>query len=265
MKQVTATVISNEQLWGEHWIRGQRKFLGTWLMLMKCPEVASQARPGQFVMVNCGEECTLPRPFSIHQANDESNIALFYAVLENGRGTRWLTQRKTSDCIGLLGALGNGFSIHPSSKNLLLVAGGNGIAPLYFLAQEALKKKCSVTLLYGTADKKRYPISPQINLVSATEDGTVGHKCKVTDLLPEYIDRADQIFACGPLPMYKTMAQMPELKDKSVQVSLEVMMGCGFGVCYGCTVKTKSGLKQSCKDGPVFDLDDILWDELTDI
>ena len=71
------------------------------------------------------------------------------------------------------------------------------------------------------------------------------------------IDTADQIFACGPLPMYQTMAQMPELKNKSVQVSLEIMMGCGVGVCYGCTIKTKSGLKQVCKDGPVFELSDL--------
>jgi len=231
-------------------------------MWLKCPEVASEASPGQFVMVNCGEESTLPRPFSIHRVNGESDIALFYAVLERGRGTRWLTQRRVPERVELFGPLGNGFSIHPSSNNLLLVAGGNGIAPLYFLVQEALKKKYSVTLLYGTADKKRHSLSPQINLVSATEDGTVGYRGKVTDLLPEYIDWADQIFACGPLPMYKTMAQMPELKNKSVQISLEMRMGCGLGVCYGCTVKTKNGLKQVCRDGPVFNLDDILWDEL---
>ena len=92
------------------------------------------------------------------------------------------------------------------------------------------------------------------------DPGTI--KGVVTDLLPDFAGRADQIFACGPLPMYRAMARMPSLKNKSVQVSLEVVMGCGRGVCYGCTIRTRSGLKKVCEDGPVFDMDDILWEEL---
>ncbi len=264
LKQVVATVISNEKLWGEFSSQGHQKYAGTWLMRLNCPEMTSEAKPGQFVMVVCGEECLLPRPFSIHQV-DDNGIALFYAVLEDGRGTNWLSQRKAQDSVGLLGPLGNGFSINPDSNSLLLVAGGNGLAPLYFLAQEALKKRCSVTLLYGTADKSRCSIPSQIKLASATEDGTVGYRGKITDLLPQYIDWVDQVFACGPLSMYKEMYSKREelLKDKPTQISLEVRMGCGLGVCYGCTVKTRKGLKQICKDGPVFALDDILWDELS--
>jgi dihydroorotate dehydrogenase electron transfer subunit len=231
-------------------------------MWLKCPDVAREAKPGQFVMASCGEECLLPRPLSIHQVNDKG-IALLFQVV--GKGTAWLSQRQAGDNVDIFGPLGNGFSINSDSKNLLLVAGGIGIAPLYFLAQEALERKYSVTLLYGTADRKRYSTSPQIKLVSAIEDGTVGYKGKVTDLLPQYIDWSDQIFACGPLPMYKEMTKMPEPKDKPVQISLEVRMACGLGVCYGCTVRTKTGLKQVCTDGPVFGLDDILWDELTGI
>jgi dihydroorotate dehydrogenase electron transfer subunit len=86
----------------------------------------------------------------------------------------------------------------------------------------------------------------------------------ITDLLPDYSGEAEQLFACGPLAMYRAMAQMSELKTKPVQISLEVRMGCGLGVCYGCTVKTKRGLKQVCKDGPVFELNDVLWAELGD-
>ncbi|MBI2288225.1 MAG: dihydroorotate dehydrogenase electron transfer subunit, partial [Chloroflexi bacterium] len=79
----------------------------------------------------------------------------------------------------------------------------------------------------------------------------------------EYVDWADQVFACGPLPMYRHIDEgFPQLKNKPVQVSLEVVMGCGRGICYGCTVKTKDGLKMVCEDGPVFDLADIIWDEL---
>jgi dihydroorotate dehydrogenase electron transfer subunit len=170
--------------------------------------------------------------------------------------------------VELLGPLGNSYSIYPESHNLLLLAGGWGIAPLYFLAQEALKDGLTVTLLYGTANEKRYEkkcfFPPGLRVISATEDGSVGEKGLITDLLPDFIDEADQVFACGPLGMYKYMSKRRSnlLKDKPTQVSMEVRMGCGLGVCYGCTVKTKHGMKQVCKDGPVFTLDDILWDKL---
>ena len=102
-----------------------------------------------------------------------------------------------------------------------------------------------------------------LNIVNVTEDGSSGYKGVVTSFVEFYSNLADQIFACGPLPMYKTMARMPELKNKPVQVSLEARMGCGLGICYGCTIKTTTGLKQVCRDGPVFDLDDIVWDEIS--
>ena len=263
MKQVTASVISNKKILKGITHRSGRAISSVQCVWLNCPEIVQEAKPGQFVMVRCGEEYVLPRPFSIHQVNGDS-IALFFNVWKDGKGTNWLSQSKIGDNIDLLGPLGNSYSIHPESHNLLLVAGGMGIAPLRFLAQQALQKGYSVTLLYGTANKNRYPLPTEIEVVVATEDGSAGKKGRITEFIPEYIDWADQIFACGPLPMYQAMAQMPELKDKPVQISLEVRMGCGRGVCYGCTVKTKGGLKQVCQDGPVFDLDDVLWDELAD-
>jgi dihydroorotate dehydrogenase electron transfer subunit len=221
-------------------------------------------------MLNCGTECLLPRPLSIHQVNDKS-IALFYAVLAEGKGTKWLSQRKKGDTVKLSVSypLGNGFCIRRQANKLLLVAGGNGIASLRFLADEAIKQGLKTTLLYGTANDLRYPenlLSPEIKLFVATEDGSAGKRGKVTDLLtPEIIDWAGQIFACGPTAMYYNMARRKEelgLTGKPVQISLEMRMGCGRGICYTCTVRTKSGLKQVCKDGPVFDLDEIIWDEL---
>lgn len=276
MKQVIATVISNKQILKELERPQARTILGSRLIWLRCPEIAQEAKPGQFVMVNCGPDCVLPRPFSIHQLNEKGDVALFYAVWADGKGTNWLSKRQVSDNVELFGSLGNGFSISPTSKNLLLVAGGNGIAPLYFLAQQAVKKELSVTLLRGASGekkpsgernpsqhypKKRLPKGIEVHTVtSRIERDKVTHV--VSSLIPKHADRADQVFACGPLPMYKTMAQIPELKNKPVQVSLEVRMGCGRGVCYGCTIKTKQGLKKVCQDGPVFDLDDILWNEL---
>jgi len=237
------------------------------LIWLESPQIASEAKPGQFVMVRCGEETLLRRPLSIHQLADATKIAFLFTVV--GKGTYWLSQCEAGDNIDLLGPLGNSYSIHPASHNLLLVAGGIGIAPLRFLAQEALYQGYSVTLLLGapTANQlySKHFLPPDAELIIATEDGTAGKKGMITALLPDFIDWADQIFACGPTSMYRAMADRNQqlLKAKPVQISLEVRMGCGRGVCYGCTVKTKNGLNQVCKDGPVFDLEDILWDELS--
>ena len=254
MRQEVASVTANAELMPQ-----------VHLMWLESSQIASPAQPGQFVMVRCGEDFEYPlrRPFSIHQ-QDGSKLALLFNMV--GRGTHWLSQCQAGDELDLLGPLGNGFSIHPGSHNLLLVAGGIGIAPLVFLAQQALSQGQAVTLLLGASTAPQlYPehlLPPEVKLVTATEDGTAGKKGMITDLLPDFTGWADQIFACGPISMYQTMTKQNFVTTKPVQVSLEVRMGCGLGVCYGCTVKTKSGLKQVCQDGPIFDLDDILWEEL---
>jgi dihydroorotate dehydrogenase electron transfer subunit len=247
-----ATVISNQKVTSDFH-----------LMWLDSSYIAAKAKPGQFVMVYCGENTLLRRPISIHQRND-SKIALLFQV--TGKGTEWLSKCKADDNIDLLGPLGNGFSIHPETHKLLLVGGGIGIAPLVFPAQESSQRNYEVVMLAGVRAagqinfKSHLPA--EIKSIYVAEDGSLLRKGLVTEFIPEYIDWADQVFTCGPLPMYKAMTQMPEIKDKPVQVSLEVRMGCGRGVCYGCTVKTKDGLKQVCIDGPVFDLDDIIWDEV---
>ena len=256
MRQEAASVTANTELMPQ-----------VHLMWLESPQIASIAQPGQFVMVRCGEglEYQLRRPLSIHQVDKTRvKLALLFTVV--GKGTHWLSQCRVGDNIDLLGPLGNGYSIHPGSQNLLLVAGGIGIAPLVFLAQQALSQGQSVTLLLGTSTATQlYPehlLPSEVKLIIATEDGTAGKKGLITDLLPDFTGWADQIFACGPTSMYQTIVAQNQQKSKPVQISLEVRMGCGLGVCYGCTVKTKSGLRQVCKDGPIFDLGDILWDEL---
>jgi dihydroorotate dehydrogenase electron transfer subunit len=186
-----------------------------------------------------------------------------------GQGTNRLAQLKSGDTVDIIGPLGNGFSLSSESHSILLVGGGIGIAPLPFMARVLKDRDCSVNMLLGATTAEQlcphHLISSSIECINITNDGTKGEKGLITDLLPEYIDKVDQIFACGPSPMYRVMAKMPELRYKPVQISLEVRMGCGFGLCYGCTIRTKSGSKQVCKDGPVFELNDILWDEFVDI
>ena len=256
MRQAKAAIISNHGI-----------MPGVCLAWFESTEIAQSAKPGQFVMVKCGKENLLRRPFSIYQTDDnKKTFAILYAKV--GKGTQWLSEQKENSYLDVMGPLGNGFTVYPKSRNLLLIAGDIGIAPLNFLAIEAQKKGCSVTLRQGVKTiahvyKDEYKPA-KITFITVTEDGSTGEKGLVIDGLSKLLKQTDQIFACGPLPMYKTMAKMPELRGRPVQISLEVRMGCGLGICYGCTIKTKNGLKQVCKDGPVFELGDILWDELKD-
>jgi dihydroorotate dehydrogenase electron transfer subunit len=240
---------------------------GVHLLQVESSGIASSSQPGQFVMIGCdsGYGRLLRRPISVHRV-EGNTLSFLFAVV--GTGTEWLAQRQPGEKIDLLGPVGNGFSIYPKSRNLLMVAGGMGIAPFCFLAQEALKKNCTVKLVAGA--KTACQICPReylptgIEVIAATEDGTAGEKGLVTAILPKYSEWADQVFACGPVPMYRAMAGQYDavFKDKPFQVSLEVRMGCGMGFCYACTINTRQGLKQACKDGPVFNMEDVVWEEL---
>ena len=242
---------------------------GVYLFRLEAPEIAKAARPGQFVMVRCGKDTILPRPFSVHSANGKE-IALLINVV--GKGTGWLSLKKKGEMLDIFGPLGNGYTISEKTKNLLLVAGGIGIAPLRFLAERAAEEGKKVTIIMGAKSRESlFPLNtPQrlynigmlpanVQCLTATEDGSEGFKGLATYLIPHYLKNIDQIFACGPAAMYKTMAQMPELRGKDIQLSLEIMMGCGVGVCQGCAIKTKNGLKQVCKDGPVFGMGEVEW------
>ena len=245
---------------------------GVHLVWIETPNIASSVLPGQFIAVRC-DDFTLRRPFSVHQVSPQE-IGILFRIA--GRGTLWLSQRQKHDRIDILGPLGKGFSIEPAAKNLLLVAGGIGIAPLAFLMQYA-SAHYRISLIHGAITaaqlytEHRQPIAINyqgVQFIPVTEDGSTGKKGMVTDVLPDFLDWADQVYACGPVDMYQTMAEMsqrirqsnPELTK--CQVSLEVRMGCGFGTCYGCTINTGKGLKQVCSDGPVFELGDIIWQEV---
>jgi len=277
MKQTLCSVASNVEV-----------MPGIHLMLIEAPDIAVAAQPGQFITVRCGD-FTLRRPFSVHQVSSRE-IALLFKVA--GKGALWLSQRQKLDRIDILGPLGRGFSIEPGARNLLLVAGGIGIAPLVFLMQCASSQN-QITLIHGantaaqlysfsSTSKRRSKLSllPKgVQFIPVTEDGSKGKKGMATDIMPDFLDWANQVYACGPVDMYKAMAltlnssplkgeekgegeQQSNLKLRKSQVSLEVRMGCGFGACYSCTINTKKGLKQVCRDGPVFELDDIIWQEV---
>jgi dihydroorotate dehydrogenase electron transfer subunit len=251
--QVKAPVISSTRL-----------AEGIHLIELTAPPIAATASPGQFVMLMCGGGAFLRRPLSIHRVSRQNTIISFlFAVV--GKGTEWLAQSKVGYTLDIIGPLGNGFRLDKQSQEILLIAGGLGVAPLVFLAEEALARGVRVNLAYGTASDARLDKSllpKDIRLLEYTDDGSCGTQGLVTQCIPDFIDTVDQIFACGPLPMYKGMTKQSNLAGKQVQVSMETRMACGLGVCYGCTIKTRSGQKQVCDDGPVFDMEDVLWEEM---
>jgi dihydroorotate dehydrogenase electron transfer subunit len=239
---------------------------GIHLLWVNSSSIALQAKPGQFVMATCDESPTrlLRRPLSVFRIKDDKVAFLFAAA---GTGTRWLAERQPGQKVDLLGPMGNGFKIDKQSKKLLLIGGGIGIAPLYFLAQRALEQGLDVRLLAGFKTRihqiQENGLVNRLQIQLATEDGSAGTKGKVNILIARNVSWADQLYLCGPLPMYKTLSKNErDFQGKPVQVSLEVRMGCGLGFCYACTIKTRQGIKQVCKDGPVFAWNDIAWENL---
>jgi len=233
------------------------------LLWLEAPGMAAAARPGQFVMARCGtgHDPLLRRPLSVHRVDGGQRLALLVGVA--GRGTGWLSYRRKGDVVDLLGPLGNGFSIRTAARSLLLVAGGIGVAPLVFLAEEALRSGRAVSLVVGARSASGlYPRSllpSGASVVEVTEDGSEGLRGMAVDHIDGCVGRAEQVFACGPATMYRSMAGKECLTGEPVQISLETMMGCGLGACYGCATRTRTGMRMVCHDGPVFELDDVIW------
>lgn len=234
------------------------------------PGLVTSARPGHFVEILCRSDESfdplLRRPYSIYAA-DIGNAELTILVRPYGRGSRWLCNQPVGSSLDVLGPLGNQFQIASKSTNLLMVAGGVGAAPLVMLASEAVRDGLSVTYLMGamTADGLLASrlLPGQVEYVVATDDGSRGRRGFVTDLVPEYLRWADQVFSCGPEAMFRSLRGVVLAnrfgKHPPVQVSVERTMACGVGACLGCVVETRSGMKASCVDGPVFDMDQVVW------
>lgn len=237
------------------------------------PGIAAIAQPGQFLTlrINQAYRPLLRRPFSIHRVNPQ--IEILYEVV--GRGTELLSQKKAGQYIDILGPLGQGFNLTGNGKNLrhYLIAGGMGIAPLFFLAQRLIEQRIQYNnhkpiILIGARTKaevisKRDFINLGLDVRISTDDGSVGYKGKVTDLLSHLlktkIHQLSNIYACGPRPMLVAVSTISKRHNIPTQISLDEYMACGLGVCLGCMVKTTEGQQLVCRDGPVFDATKIKW------
>ncbi len=223
--------------------------------------------PGQFISikVNEGSDPLIRRPFSVY---DFREGVLRIVVKSVGRGTRELSRYAKGDALDVLGPLGRGFSVREGGS-VLLVGGGVGNAPLYFLARALVAKGTAVTCVYGSRDAGQVYLSHEFlevcdRLVITTDDGSAGQQGTVADLLPGVLDGGafDMICTCGPALMMKAVTEIAVSRKVPVEVSLENYFGCGVGLCYGCTVDTVNGNRRACVDGPVMDGSVIRWDSL---
>lgn len=239
-------------------------------------QIAKEAKPGQFVHIQVADahDPLLRRPLSIAAIDaDKEQITVYYRVA--GRGTDLLTRIKDGEYISVLGPFGNGFTI-PSSGELLLIAGGIGIFPLLSLIQAVDTERVRVKLLWGGENKEflasaglAYLPAGALEVQTATLDGSHGVHGLVTDLLATYTPPATgslQAASCGPKGMLKAVSQICEQKKIALEVSLEEHMACGVGACLGCvcTVRKDDGSparKRVCKEGPVFNSTEVIWDE----
>jgi dihydroorotate dehydrogenase electron transfer subunit len=241
------------------------------LLSIKSPIIAECASPGQFIMVRVSSQDypLLRRPLSIHDRKLDT-MGIFFQV--SGSGTALLSQKAESDSLNILGPFGQGFSLEGDlqDKKVALIGGGRGVAPLYFLAQELRQRGAEVAVYYGGKTRSDLPLKEkflenEIPVFCSTDDGSFGFHGLVTELFETETEKKPFkfIYACGPEAMLRKAGQLCRQKNIPAEFSLESMMGCGFGACWGCVTKIKdergSEWKKTCKDGPVFPAENIVW------
>jgi len=263
---------------------------GYFLMSFSSPEIAQNSSPGQFIHIKCSQNHNpiLRRPFSIHRVIKNKHIEILYKVV--GKGTHWLSERKKGEKLDCLGSLGNGFRLpefrsQKTENRKILVAGGIGIAPLIFLAEKLtklkIKKKPKIIVFLGAKTKNELLCVKElkklgVKLHISTEDGSIGYKGLVSELLRNNLSSdfcsprlpnpggqvSSVIYSCGPKGMLKEVAFLSKKYKIPCQCSFEQFMGCGIGICNACVIMTRQGYKKACKDGPVFDAEEIDWGKI---
>ncbi|HEY6006743.1 MAG TPA: dihydroorotate dehydrogenase electron transfer subunit [Geobacteraceae bacterium] len=255
---------------------------GYFRMQLAVPRALAGARPGQFVMVKVRDaiDPLLRRPFGIFDlgvleseypdGGQQTYLEILYRVV--GKGTAMMATLHHGDHLGILGPLGSGFAPGAAAEEKVLVGGGVGLAPLYFLAKE-LVQSSPVRLFIGGRSKEDILCVTEFERLGvetyvATDDGTLGASGLVTEVMERHFGkrgRESSIFACGPMPMLSAVAEIARRRGVPCQVSLEAYMACGMGACLGCVVKGRDHDEHQpdyrcvCKDGPVFAFEELQW------
>lgn len=263
-----------------------------YIMRIRAPKCAAAAQAGTFVHITCDEELPMRRPLSIMRAADDW-IEVLYKIV--GEGLHLLARKRTGDAVSLLGPIGQPFRLHEDRPNALLIGGGVGIPPMVFLADVIRQHQsdwCPLAIL-GSEIPFPFELQKSALQVAGIDDNTAStmplleswdiparltslreyegcHNGYVTDLAEQWLQSLDatelsrvEIFACGPTPMLKAVAELAARHDLPCQVSLEEFMACAIGGCAGCAVKINTAdgpaMKRVCVDGPVFEASTVVW------
>jgi len=248
------TVVNNFRLNSRHFV-----------IDLHAPAPLPNILPGQFAQVLVGDSPStfLRRPFSIHSV-DYGNNTFRLLIQIKGEGTRHLSKLKPGDPLDVIYPLGNAFSL-PLTKDVLLVGGGCGVAPLLFLSQFLNQNNVRPTILVGFRTKEEVSeieaYSKYGNVLITTDDGTEGEKGLVVDHSIFQKERLPfkKIYCCGPDAMMKAVAKIARMHRIDCEVSLENTMACGFGVCLCCITSTDKGNERVCVEGPVFNESRLRW------
>jgi dihydroorotate dehydrogenase electron transfer subunit len=268
----------------------ERRRVGAYHALtLVAPGIAEAARPGQFVQVRAGEDRSSPlrRPFSIHRVERPGvalgSVEVVFDVV--GPGTLALARLRPHDVVDVLGPLGRPFTLPEEGAGCVLVGGGYGTAPLFFLAGELRVRRCRVDFVVGAATADRLLGAMEAkrvghSLTVTTGDGSAGQRGVVTDPLPDLLTRvgAGRVYACGPMPMLAAVSRVAAAAGVPCQVAVEEQMACGTGICFSCVIPVRgsgrrgpgdpegsrepSRMARSCLEGPVFEGTAIAWGEL---
>lgn len=265
--QVRSEVLSNRRVGAYH------------QLTLTAPGVPDAAKPGHFVALAVGGEDTsmlLRRAFSIHavQSRGVYGGTVDIVVGPHGRGTRWLAERQRGDTVDLVGPLGTPFALPLQPVRAVLVGGGYGAAPLFMLAEQLRERGCRVDMILGAASVDRLFGALEARRIASTvtittDDGSLGVRGRVTDVLPEVMAKvdADVVYACGPMGMLSAVSAIAQERGAHSQCAVEEAMACGIGVCMTCVLPVigedgRTRMVRSCVEGPVFRGDRVRWSDV---
>jgi dihydroorotate dehydrogenase electron transfer subunit len=236
-------------------------------------EIASRLKPGNFVHIRVSMYCDplFRRAMSIHEC-DGDTFTIFFRVV--GKGTKILSQVREGETVDILGPLGNGFEQPLPGEKIIMVSGGTGLPPLHFFTRRLIDNNAfaddNILFLCGISSSVDSPLVNDAESLGvpcriSSDDGCIGYRGFVTDLLVDELDKADiantRVYSCGPDNMLRAVSELCRKRGVRCQVSLEGHMPCGIGTCLGCVVQSSESdteFRRICKEGPVFDSDEVV-------
>ncbi len=246
MKQGIFEIVSNQPLTNNVY---RMELKGDTSAIVKAGSFVNVALPSLF----------LRRPISVCDVTDEILTIIYKTV---GKGTDAMSQLPAGETLDILTGLGNGYDLSKAGDAPLLIGGGVGVPPMYLLAKKLREQGKAVNVILGFNTKEEIFYEEEFQKLGCqtyvtTVDGSYGMQGFVTDAAKQ-LETITHTYSCGPLPMLKAVYRAI---DADGQFSFEERMGCGFGACMGCSMKTKNGNKRVCKEGPVFAKEEILWED----